>query len=458
MARATKKQKVLTAEEKLAAALVPEAEQPYPVPGNWCWVTVKSINQYDTETIDPAQSSDETYELYSVPSSSENYPEIVKGAEIGSTKQKVEKGDVLLCKINPRINRVWKVFQHTDNCLLASSEWIIIRNHGINTEYLMYCFQSPYFRKYMLSNVSGVGGSLMRAQPKYVKNYPVPLPPLVEQQRIVVLVESLFADLDAAKEKLQTVLDSFAERRAAILHQAFTGKLTAGWRKEHGMTLSNWTAKRLEDCFDIVGGIQKQPSRKPDKNPVPYITVANVYRDRIDLTDLRFFEVFDGEIEKYQLHYGDILVVEGNGSGNEIGRCAMWRDELPVCIHQNHIIRVRKKDDSVLPEYVLYYLNSSMGNQIMKERARTTAGLYSLSTGKIKTIPFPYAPINEQKEIVRILQGLFDADQQAKATAEAVFADIATMKKSILARAFRGELGTGNPADESAAELLRRVL
>ena len=229
---AKKKTPALTLEEALKQALVPNEEQPYSVPENWCWVSIGAINQYSSRSVDPAKSPDTIYELYSVPSSAENYPEIISGREIGSSKQSVSKNDVLLCKINPRINRVWKVSQHTNNPLLASSEWIIVRNSKLNPDYLMWCFRNKYFREYMLSNVSGVGGSLMRAQPKYVQTYPIPLPPLPEQHRIVARIESLFAKLDEAKEKLRAVVDSFETRKAAILHKAFSGELTEQWRKE----------------------------------------------------------------------------------------------------------------------------------------------------------------------------------------------------------------------------------
>lgn len=457
MARGRKKE-TLTPEDRLQAALVPESEQPYKVPGNWCWVSLQTIDQYRASSTDPSKYPDTLFELYSVPSSADNYPEIVSGCEIGSTKQSVQKGDVLLCKINPRINRVWKVSQYTGNALLASSEWIIIRNSKIVSDYLMYCFRAPYFREYMLSNVSGVGGSLMRAQPKYVKTYPVPLPPLPEQQRIVDRIESLFAKLDEAKQKAQDALDSFETRKAAILHKAFTGELTAQWRKEHGVGMESWETHELVECFEIVSGIQKTPARSPKDNPIPYLAVANVYRDKIDLSDIRYFEVTPEEIEKLKLQDKDILIVEGNGSGNEIGRCAMWHNELPLCIHQNHIIRMRNKTADVLPEYVLYYLNSQAGRSVMQERAKTTAGLYNLSAGKVKTIPLAFASLDEQIEIVRILDDLLVKEQQAKEAAEGVLDQIDLIKKAILARAFRGELGTNDPSEESAVELLKVIV
>ena len=123
--------KQLTIEEKLEAALVPVEEQPYKVPENWCWVRLDNINEHKSITLDPQNYQKDKFELYSVPSSADDYPEMIAGGKIGSTKQVVQKDDVLLCKINPRINRVWKVSQYTDNRLLASSEWIIVRNKNI---------------------------------------------------------------------------------------------------------------------------------------------------------------------------------------------------------------------------------------------------------------------------------------------------------------------------------------
>lgn len=312
-------------------------------------------------------------------------------------------------------------------------------------------FQGELDKKKTGSTVSGIKAEkLMR--------FPIPIPPITEQQRIVDRIESLFTKLDEAKEKAQAVVDSFEDRKAAILYNAFKGMLTIEWRKARGTSINDWKTECLDNRFDITGGIQKTPSRKPNINPIPYITVANVYRNRIELSDIRYFEVFSGELDKLKLQYDDILVVEGNGSGNEIGRCAIWRNELPVCIHQNHIIRVRKKDNSVYPEYVLHYLNSPSGNRIMKEMAKTTAGLYNLSTGKIKSIPIPFAPIDEEIEIVRLIDFFLDKEQQAKEAAEQTLTQIDTMKKAILARALRGELGTNDPTDESAEELLKSIL
>ena len=433
--------KQLTIEEKLQAALVPAEEQPYKVPDNWCWWKLKSFSEIRTGKKDANYGTENGKYLFFTCAS----------APIRCDGYSFEGKSILLAG-NGDIGNIslyegkFEAYQRT---------YVLDIEKSLSTEYVYYYFKYKWVD---YNNDKMYGSAIPYIRLGNLKEFPLPVPPVKEQNHIVSIIESFFAKLDEAKEKIQEVLDGADLRRAAILHQAFTGKLTEKWRRENEKKLSDWQIVALKDCFDITGGIQKKPSRKADKNPIPYITVANVYRDRIDISDLRYFEVFEGELEKYQLVYGDILIVEGNGSGKEIGRCAIWRNELPVCIHQNHIIRARKKDDSIIPEYVLYYLNSSMGIRVMQERARTTSGLYSLSTGKIKTITIPKATVSEQQEIVLLLDNLLSREQATVNACEKALNTIDTLKKSILARAFRGELGTNDPSEADAQELLQEIL
>lgn len=173
------------------------------IPDGWGVGSFSQINIFASETIDPSNSPDTVFELYSVPNFDIGIPEIVCGSEIGSSKQSIRENDVLVCKINPRINRVWITGHITPHRLLGSSEWIVFRNHLIFAPYLRYYFSSPYFRKLMLSNVSGVGGSLMRAQPESVKKYPVLIPPYQEQVRIAERIDTLFAYLTTIEQALK---------------------------------------------------------------------------------------------------------------------------------------------------------------------------------------------------------------------------------------------------------------
>ena len=182
----------------------PHYEQvPFVIPDSWAWVKLENINVFKSKSVNPFDNPSETYELYSVPTFETGEPEFPHGKDIASSKVVVSEGDVLLCKINPHLNRVWVVRQRKPQLkALASSEWIVIRVSEILPEYLELAMQSPYFRELMQSNVSGVGGSLMRAQPTFVKQYMVPVPPIQEQLRIVKRIQETFHMLDSIGESL----------------------------------------------------------------------------------------------------------------------------------------------------------------------------------------------------------------------------------------------------------------
>ena len=140
----------------------------------------------------------ESFELYSVPAFEERKPEILPGEKIGSNKNTVAPGDVLLCKINPRINRAWVVAESKGHPQIGSTEWIVFsKQKGIASEFLAYFFAQDKFRNYLAGNVSGVGGSLMRVCPAVVEKYPLSLPPSREQERIVAKLDSLLSRLRA---------------------------------------------------------------------------------------------------------------------------------------------------------------------------------------------------------------------------------------------------------------------
>lgn len=449
-----KKKTALTIEERLQQALVPAEEQPYEVPENWVWVRLGDVNKYISKSVNPISEPDKIFELYSVPSMVDNYPEIIAGSDIGSSKQSVCKKDVLLCKINPRINRVWKVSQFTDNELIASSEWIVIRNNHIDANYLMYCFQSKYFREFMLSNVSGVGGSLMRAQPKYVQTYPIPLPPLSEQQRIVERIEELFAKLDEAKERLQEVAESFAVRKAAILHKAFTGKLTKQWRRENGVSDESWEEKKGEDFFEYVtSGSRGWAKYYSDKGSI-FVRMGNLNHGTIELdfSDIQYVELPDQvEGQRSKLQKNDILI----SITADVGMIGLVREDMDAYINQ-HVALARPKND-LYAEFLAWYFVSDVGLQQMqnKQRGATKIGL---GLQDIRSIILKIPTLSEQDEIVRLIDDLLAREHKAQQATEQALASIDLMKKSILARAFRGELGTNKASEASALELLKQAL
>lgn len=166
------------------------------------YTKLKYINQYKSKSINPAKTPDTIFEMYSVPIYAIGHPEYLRGDEIASNKAIVRKNDILLCKINPRINRVWVVSDESGKQNIASSEWIVIRNSEYNPEFLAWYFRTPKFQKFMTSEITGIGGSLTRAQPKCVAEYPVPVLNRKKQDEIVNILDKCKFVIDSRKREL----------------------------------------------------------------------------------------------------------------------------------------------------------------------------------------------------------------------------------------------------------------
>lgn len=165
---------------------------------------------------------------------------------------------------------------------------------------------------------------------------------------------------------------------------------------------STWRVARVEDLAKVQGGIQKQQTRRPVHNKYPFLRVANVGRGRLNLKEIHEVELFDGELTRLALQAGDLLIVEGNGSPDEVGRAATWRGEIENCVHQNHLIRLRPSD-ALLPDFLEVLWNSPSVRRQLRQVANSTSGLYTLSTGKINKIVLPVPPLEEQHRIIDAL-------------------------------------------------------
>ena len=167
------------------------------------YTKIKEINRYISKSINPAKMPNTVFEMYSVPAYETGHPEYLYGREIASSKVVVKKNDILLCKINPRINRVWLVLDESDNQNIASSEWIVIRTDEYNPEFLVWYFRTPQFKQKMMSEVTGIGGSLTRAQPKRVAEYLIPVIDRKRQDRIAIVLNKIASIVDLRKKELK---------------------------------------------------------------------------------------------------------------------------------------------------------------------------------------------------------------------------------------------------------------
>jgi type I restriction enzyme S subunit len=182
----------------------------------------------------------------------------------------------------------------------------------------------------------------------------------------------------------------------------------------------SWELSCVDDLFVIVSGVTKgQKVAASEAVEVPYLRVANVQRGHLDLSVIKNITVRTADRERYALRRGDILMTEG-GDWDKLGRAAIWQEEIPGCIHQNHVFRVRPPSKDILPEWVTTYANSLLGRSFFEDASKQTTNLASINMTQLRGCPIPLPPLAEQRRIVAkvdALMALCDRLEASLATA-----------------------------------------
>lgn len=287
-----------------------------------------------------------------------------------------------------------------------------------------------------------------------IEGYAFPLPPLAEQQRIVDRIESLFDKLDQAKELVQSALDSFDTRKAAILHKAFTGDLTQKWREEHGIGIDSWEECPLSEV-SAVNPKRVDVKGLSDELIVTFVPMPAV-SDVLGIIETPQEKML-GEVKKGYTNFreNDVIFAKitpcmENGKTAIVGKLT---NDIGFGSTEFHVLRCSDK----LNNHFLYH---TLRSQHVRDEAKAVmsgaVGQQRVPKSFLESFSINRPSVLEQEEIVRILDNLFGKEQQAKELCDAI-EKIDLMKKAILARAFRGELGTNDPKEESALKLLKEI-
>jgi type I restriction enzyme, S subunit len=321
---------------------------------------------------------------------------------------------------------------------------------------------------------------------QFLEKSDIPIPPIFEQHRIVGRIEELFSRLDAGVEALQKAKAQLKSYRQAVLKAAVEGKLTEEWRKAHpdietadellerirskecnegnrGLEISDlpdvpneWMWANLGEIGNVSGGLTKNSKRNNFPLKIPYLRVANVYAGELRLDEMKEIGLGENELERVLLNPGDLLIVEGNGSADQIGRVSLWDGSISPCVHQNHIIKVRFEPTSI-GKYVLYWLLSISGREQINKVASSTSGLYTLSISKVASLLAPLPPRLEQEKIVNEIENRLSIVDQEYEIIDRNILIGNHLRQSILKRAFEGRLVPQDPNDEPASVLLDRI-
>ena len=481
-----KKVEELTIEEKLNNALIPVDKQPYEIPKNWCWVRLDSvINLYRGVSYgkNDAHKKKEKDDIL-----------ILRGGNLGEGYIQIETDNIYVNK--NLVNPVQIVKKHDVLIVSSTGSSTVIGKAGIsnidysdvafgaflmlarpkerfNKSYINYFFLTDIYRHRIRLLANGTNINNVRVE--HVNGTTFPLPPLVEQERIVNKLDNYISKLNEAKEKLEKVVDTYNYRKNLILHKAFIGQLTKNWRKENpNIELNediknkaitkdsmlpdeylyeipeNWRWVRLGDIGEIVTG--STPNTK-DKS---YFG-----------GDVLFIKPTELDQEKNIISSAETLTEKGKqisrpvrkGStclcciGSTIGKCGFLTVEAVTNQQINTVVPYDFLDDL----FVYYYCCSKYFKIVVNERSYGNT-LPIINKTKTSKLPFPLPPLEEQKEIVKILDSILSKEKQVKEIAEKEIERVEDLKKNLLTRAFGGILGTNDPNEENSIELLKTVL
>lgn len=459
------------------------------LPESWTSLTFGQINRFESKTVEPASRPDEVFELYSVPSYPSNRPELLAGSQIGSTKQTVEPNDVLVCKINPRINRVWIVGPKREHVQIASSEWIGFRSDLVRPAFAKHYFSSPAFRDLLCSEIAGVGGSLTRAQPKRVAGYPIPLAPPNEQTRIADQLDTLLARIQACNDRLDAMPALLKRFRKGVLDEAMTGAMTDSWRSSEQQRLNandvvatrlrhetGAAQRRVEEFLlnhppqssdpslpagwlrthvGAVGTVSNgsTPSRSVSDywgGDIPWVSSGEVANRPISSTR-EMITAAGFENSSVRLLPAGTVLIAMIGEGKTRGQSALLT--ISACINQN-VAGVVPIPELISSRYLWYWF------QRQYETTRTQgngSGPKALNCERVRELEVLLPPLVEQAEIVRRVEVLFALADRIEARRVSAVAHLQRLTPLTLAKAFRGELVPQDPSDEPASALLARI-
>ena len=408
----------------------------------WAATTLGDLGVEIRGQMSPAPGT--TYDLYSVPTFPTKHPERLDGAQIKSGKRGVQCGDVLLCKINPRINRVWVVGE-TESCpQIASTEYLVLRPHEPRmSSFIQQYLSSPKFRDWIRLSVEGATGSHTRAKSGPILQQPIPVAPLAEQERIVAAIEEHFSRLDATDTALAA-----AQRRLDALRRSAAAEL---------FDRPNWTWTTLGEIAELKGGITKDSKREADPDYVeyPYLRVANVQRGFLDLSVVTTIRADRHKAEKLVLQHGDMLFNEG-GDRDKLGRGWVWEGQIENCIHQNHVFRARLANGGFDPYFISMHANT-WGQRWFERHGKQTTNLASINLATLKSFPVPAPSLKDQQAVVAELRSISMSGERLRTDLERGKRHSRTLRRSILSKAFSGQLVPQDPSDEHASLLLERI-
>ncbi|MEC0269368.1 restriction endonuclease subunit S [Paenibacillus anseongense] len=463
---------IKTIEELPVELLIPKADQPYEVPENWVWTKLGHLVFVKTGKRDANHGTEDgQYPFFTCASEPINSPTFsFEGESILLPGNGANVGLVLY------FDGKFEAYQRT---------YVLQPKCRVSLKYIYFQLLLGW-KVYNDSRQYGSATNYIKLE--NITKYPIPLPPLLEQKRIVERVELLLAKLQEANRRVEDIPEIVRSIRKSIITNAFIGSSTENWRRNNpgysssillddlkGKTLGktknkikqdlsfepptipdSWNWAILFNISEIQGGITKGKMYNGETTiELPYLRVANVQDGFLELNEVKKIKCLQGDMHKYELKEGDLLFTEG-GDRDKLGRCAVWNNEIKDCIHQNHIFRARILK-GVFPEYIAYFTKTKFAKEYFFNNASQTVNLASINITVLGNLPIPIPPVEEQMQIIKIINSLYEKIEKIENIYMYTKEKIQNIEESILSRAFRGDFGTNDLKEKNALEILKQI-
>lgn len=462
--------KKMTLEEMLEEAIVKDV--PYEVPENWGWIKFGTVcklsNGYAFKSTKYRENGVPILRISNIQEFGINFDEKTVYSDYDETLNRyyVDKGDLLIAMSGATTGKTGVYNEDKKAYLNQRVGNIKIEQPELITE---------KFRNYIISYKEkeildlAYGGAQPNISTSMIEGLSIPLPPLKEQQRIVDKIESLFEKLDKAKELIEEARDDFEKRKSAILEKAFRGELTdkvnlnakeiqfIDDRTEFELFKSRYMLTNLSKIIIDKPRNGYSPKAIDYETSVKTLKLGAITRGKFNPNEFKYIDENIAEDSYLWLKNGDFLIQRAN-SLEYVGISAIYDMQDNLFIYPDLIMKFRVKEDAYLPQLLWYWINSRYGRWYFINNATGTAGnMPKINQKVVMNLPVPVIPLEEQKEIVKLLDGFFEQESKIEELT-ALEEQIELIKKSILAKAFRGQLGTNSEDDESAIELLKEIL
>lgn len=386
-------------------------------------VALNALYPKKSKSVNPANFKEETFALYSIGAYDNGKPDILKGKEIGSSKKMLESNDVILSRIVPHIQRCWVVPDKKDYTQIGSGEWIVFRNSEVYPDYLRYYLISKPFHSMFMSTVKGVGGSLLRADPKQVGRFKIALPRIETQKQIAKILD----DAAALRDKTKKLLEEYDLLAQSIFIEMF-GDPVINQRK--------WVLKNLKKSVSIFKdgpfGSNLKSAHYTEKG-VRIIRLQNIgVNEFVNRSKSYVSEAHAEKLRNYTCLPGDILIAT---MGTPNIRACRFPNYIDKALNKADCLQLRPNPKIAVQDYLLFLINSNgflhLVTKFFHGQTRSR-----VSMGQMAKLSIPIPPLGLQHEFTMKVALI----EQQKTLAKKELQESEDLFNCLLQKAFKGEL------------------